>query len=117
MNDILPICFLAVELICEGQAGRGSILLENTAGEKLHYMLKKFVEFRKQEILKLKDNPKLTLGDTTTVNMTMLQGGLQPNMVPAEMRVTIDIRLPLDVDHGILDEQVRNISNASKSLI
>lgn len=51
------------------------MLLENTAGEKASYILNKFYEFRKQEQKKLKNNPTLTLGDVTTVNLTILQVG------------------------------------------
>lgn len=65
------------------------------------------MEFRKQESQKLKDNPKLMMGDVTAVNLTMLKGGLQSNVVPAELSVTFDIRLAIDVDIDAFDKQVR----------
>ena len=34
---------------------------------------------------RLKSNPKLTLGDVTTTNMNKIEGGVQINVVPAEM--------------------------------
>lgn len=58
---------------CPGHPGHGSLLLENTAGEKVSYILNKFLEFRKEQQKKLKDDPSLTLGDVTTVNITQLQ--------------------------------------------
>lgn len=106
-----------MELICEGQAGHGSILLENTPGEKVHYMLDRFTKFRQQEAQKLKDNPKLNMGDVTTVNLTMLQGGLMSNVVPSEMRLTFDIRVAIDVDHDAFDQQVCEFSDDLFKLI
>ena len=35
-----------------------------------------------------------TLGDVTTVNMTMVQGGVAYNVIPAEMEVSFDLRIP-----------------------
>lgn len=97
-----------MQLICEGQAGHGSMMIENTPGEKVHYMLDKLMKFRQCEAQKLKDNPKLTQGDITTVNLTMLEGGLQSNVVPSEMKITFDMRLAIDVDHDAFDQQVWN---------
>lgn len=95
-----------MQLICEGQGGHGSMLIENTPGEKVYYMLDKMMQLRQREAQKLKDNPKLTPGDVTTVNLTMLEGGLQSNVVPSEMRLTFDLRLAIDVDHDAFEEQV-----------
>lgn len=98
-----------MEIICEGQAGHASILHENTAAEKLQYMINKFMEFRNGEMQKLKDNPELQMGDVTAVNLTMLSGGLQSNIVPAELRVTFDIRVAIDVDLDKFEKLARVI--------
>lgn len=55
-----------------GQPGHGSLLLDNTPGEKVAYILNKFYEFRRAEQKKLKDNPTFTVGDVTTVNLTQI---------------------------------------------
>jgi len=34
---------------------------------------------------RLDSNPELRLGDVTTVNWTVSEGGVQPNVVPSEM--------------------------------
>lgn len=94
--------------MCEGQAGHGSLMQENTAGEKVQYMLNKFMDMRKQEMDKLKNNPALGLGEVTSINLTMLSGGLQANVVPSEMRLTFDIRLAIEVDHVAFERQVRS---------
>lgn len=53
------------------------LLLKNTAGEKLHNVIDKFLTFRKSESEKLENSPKITIGDVTTVNLTMISGGTQ----------------------------------------
>lgn len=62
---------------CTGQSGHGSLLLKNTPGEKIHYIIEKFMGLRKIESEKLENDPKLTTGDVTTINLTMLTGGSQ----------------------------------------
>lgn len=99
--------FSAIELICEGQAGHGSLMQENSSGEKVQYMLNKFMDLRKCELNKLKDNPELKVGDVSAINLTMLKGGMQTNCVPAVMNLTFDIRLAIDVDHDAFEQQVK----------
>lgn len=53
-----------------GQPGHGSLLLEDTAGEKLKKMLDKIYDFRKSQEKLLEENPHLTLGDVTSINVT-----------------------------------------------
>lgn len=53
------------------------MLFRNTPGEKIHYIIDKFMNFRKDQLAKLESNPEFTLGDVTTVNLTMLEGGAQ----------------------------------------
>ena len=57
---------------CTGNTGHGSQIMENTAGEKMQFIINKFMDFRAKEKERLKD-PKLNLGDITTLNMTMLE--------------------------------------------
>lgn len=60
-----------VHIKCPGNAGHGSILKENTAGEKLRIVADKFMDFRALEKEKLKD-PKVQIGDVITINMTQV---------------------------------------------
>lgn len=39
-----------------------------------------------------------TLGDVTTVNLTMLRGGVAYNVIPAEMDASFDLRIPPTVN-------------------
>lgn len=94
-------------MICEGQAGHGSLVQETiSTGEKVQYMINKLMDLRKSEAEKLKQNPKLKMGDVTAINLTMMKGGVQLNVVPAEMSITFDIRLAIDVDHNDFEQQV-----------
>ncbi|CAH1738309.1 aminoacylase-1-like isoform X2 [Aphis gossypii] len=86
-----------LEVKCSGTPGHGSLIHENTAGEKLHYIINKFMNWREQEKLRMK-SCKLNVGDVTTVNLTMLNGGCQINVVPPELTVGFDVRLSVAVD-------------------
>lgn len=55
------------------------MLFKNTPGEKIHYIVDKLMSFRKNEVAKLENNPELDLGDVTSINMTLLNGGAQGN--------------------------------------
>jgi aminoacylase len=75
------------------------LLLKNTAGEKVRNLLDRFIDYRNTQVKRLNDNPELTIGDVTTVNVTILEGGVQSNVIPPQYKVTVDMRLALDVDH------------------
>lgn len=64
--------FAEVKVTAKGNTGHSLILHENTAAEKLQTVINRLLEFRTQEKSRLESNPELTLGDVTTVNMTML---------------------------------------------
>ncbi|XP_063867714.1 aminoacylase-1-like isoform X4 [Scylla paramamosain] len=92
---------------CSGQPGHGSQFLSNTAGEKLHKVINSFFSFRDQEERRLRENPDLQLGDVTTVNLTMLEGGVQFNVVPAQLSVGFDIRIPPALDPADFENMVQ----------
>lgn len=62
-----------IEFVCSGSEGHGSLLLENTAGQKIRKLLDRIMDFRQSQMEKLKQNPNLTIGDVTTVNLTILK--------------------------------------------
>lgn len=107
-----------IEIKCFGQSGHGSLLFKHTPGEKLNYMMNKLMEFRKNESLRLENNPELTIGDVTSVNLTMLSGGVQDNVVPPVFTASFDIRLANNVDDKEFEKQViggdaKNLENIS----
>ncbi|XP_071960681.1 aminoacylase-1-like [Antedon mediterranea] len=91
-----------INVICTGKVGHGSRFIENTAAEKLQKVLNSFLGFREEEKARLESvkTPKTckTLGDVTTVNLTVLEGGEACNVVPQQFKATFDIRIPPSVD-------------------
>lgn len=64
---------------------------------------------REQEVRRLENNPDLTIGDVTTINLTIANGGVQTNVIPPKMMVCFDIRLALDVDHLEFENKVNSM--------
>ncbi|XP_063697085.1 aminoacylase-1-like [Culicoides brevitarsis] len=92
---------------CNGTPGHGSLLHKNTAGEKLNFIISKMMNFRAHEIERLERHPEMLVSNVTTVNLTMVSGGLQANVVPSQLSVTFDMRIAIDVDHQKLEGQLR----------
>ncbi|CAG4929690.1 unnamed protein product [Colias eurytheme] len=97
-----------VKVICPGKSGHGSLLLPDNSGEKMRYIIDKFMDLRQESKKKLEDNPQLTIGDVTTVNLTMLEGGIQNNVVPEKLSASFDIRLALSVDFTEFENMIKN---------
>ncbi|KAI5749309.1 hypothetical protein M8J76_006326 [Diaphorina citri] len=74
-----------MKIHCPGTPGHGSLLHENTAAEKVNYIMNKFLALREEEKNKLKANKNLTIGDVTTINITMLSF-----VVVVDCRVAVD---------------------------
>lgn len=91
---------------CMGTTGHGSLLHENTAGEKLRRLLDRIMDYRAEQVETLKNNPEFTIGDVSTVNLTILQGGVLTNVVPPHLSAKFDIRLAVDVDHAAFEKMV-----------
>ncbi|EDV95053.1 aminoacylase-1A [Drosophila grimshawi] len=91
-----------------GTAGHGSLLLPKTAGEKLHYIVNKMMEFRASQVKRLAEDSTIDIGDVTTVNLTKLSGGVQSNVVPPLLEVVFDIRVAITVDVVAFEKQIRD---------
>lgn len=94
---------------CIGSSGHASLFHENTAIEKIQFLLKKLLKFRKNEEQHLKDNPKLTVGDVTTVNITTIHGGIQriqQNVVPPEITMSVDVQMSVTIDHEQFERDI-----------
>lgn len=92
---------------CPGSPGHGSRFVENTAAEKLRRVINSFLEFREKEKQRLNTSECFTLGDVTTINMTMVKGGVAYNVVPAEMDVSFDLRIPPTVNLQEFEEKIK----------
>ncbi|KAM3843657.1 aminoacylase-1 isoform 2-T3 [Vipera latastei] len=95
-----------IKVKVQGNPGHGSRFIENTAAEKMHRVITSFLEFREHEKQRLETEEHLTLGDVTSVNLTMLNGGVSFNVVPSELSVAFDIRIPPTVDLKEFEEQL-----------
>ncbi|KAB0792729.1 hypothetical protein PPYR_14688 [Photinus pyralis] len=91
-------CIWYIIVHCMGQPGHGSLLLKNTAGQKLQYLLNKVYEFRAQQEKRLESDSSLTIGDVMSINVTQIQGGVQPNVIPPEFTLVLDCRIPVTTD-------------------
>ncbi|PVU85575.1 hypothetical protein BB559_006942 [Furculomyces boomerangus] len=91
-----------VKFTAHGQTGHGSQFIENTAIEKLLPIIDEIMKFREEQKSSLKskypDSQFLDQGHYTSANLTMLEGGVQANVVPESYTVTFDIRITPDVD-------------------
>lgn len=94
-----------VRFIVRGRPGHGSQYFDDSPGEKLTILLDKLNEFRKEEKRKLTEL-KYPYGNVTSINWTILKGGVQDNVVPAEMTVTFDIRVSINADLNELEQKV-----------
>lgn len=114
-DEVFPVFYAErsvwrVDFICHGTTGHGSLLLENTAGEKIRHILDRLMDFRDEQVKKLKNNPEFSIGDVTTVNLTILNGGVQSNVVPSQLTALFDCRLAIDVDHDEFEKMVKSTS-------
>jgi len=95
-----------VTVTCSGKPGHGSLFIEDNAGEKLRQVLNNFLSFRDSEEKRLLTD-HLTLGEVTTVNLTKIQGGVQTNVVPTELKATFDIRISPYVDLEQFEQKIK----------
>ncbi|GAB1600777.1 aminoacylase-1-like [Argonauta hians] len=91
---------------CPGNPGHGSRFIENNAAEKFRNIINKLLSYRDEEEKRLKSNPNLVLGDVTSVNLTMVEGGLQHNVVPSQLTACFDIRIAPSVDLVQFEEKL-----------
>ncbi|XP_058812648.1 aminoacylase-1B-like [Topomyia yanbarensis] len=96
-----------------GTPGHGSLLLSGTAGEKARKLLDRMMDYRAMEEKKLENNPELSIGDVTMLNLTMCAGGVQCNVVPPEIMLCFDIRVSNDISIKQFDALLEKWCNES----
>ena len=110
-----------LRLKATGPVGHGSRFVPNTAMVKLINVVQKFLNFREEQEALLggehagcKHSMAKKLGDVTTLNLTMLQGGVSKdggetymlNVIPGEAYAGFDIRIPPSVDLDDFEKQI-----------
>ncbi|XP_017046433.1 aminoacylase-1-like [Drosophila ficusphila] len=98
----------ALKLKASGTSGHGSLLLPDTAGVKLNYVVNKLTEFRTSQVQRMAKDSSLSAGDVTTVNLTQLSGGVQSNVVPPSFEAVFDMRIAITVDLVAFEKQIRD---------
>ena len=91
----------SVRMLCidfVGNTGHGSRFIENSCGEKITRFLQSLYSYRQTQLDKLNSGGScISLGEVSTVNLTMARGGLAYNVVPPDFHLTVDFRLATDV--------------------
>ncbi|KAI5644059.1 hypothetical protein NE865_03970 [Phthorimaea operculella] len=96
-----------IKVTCKGTPGHGSLLPDNTAGEKMHYIINKFMALRAEEKKKVPEDAIL-FGDVTSINLTQLEGGTQINVLPERLSASFDIRIAPDRDHQAFEDMINS---------
>lgn len=63
-------------------------------------------EFRKSQVDKMESDPTLEDGKISSVNLTIVNGGVLLNVVPSTFTALFDVRLAPDVDLKAFEKQV-----------
>lgn len=98
-------CTWRIEFVFAGVTGHGSILFANTTGEKASYVISRLMERREIEVAKL-NAANFDYTNVTTINLTVMKGGVQGNVIPPELSVMFDVRLGVNADHGEFESDV-----------
>ena len=72
--------------------------------------MNKILGYRDTQKKLLEANPEFTLGDVTTVNLTMISGGVQMNVEPNEFTLGFDMRITPTTDLAEFDKMLRKWS-------
>ncbi|CAG4941322.1 unnamed protein product [Parnassius apollo] len=94
-----------IKITCKGEPGHAAFISNDTAGEKLSYIINKFMELRKEERKKLDNGAKL--GEVTTINLTKVEGGIQVNVLPEQLSASFDIRISPYEDHEAFEAMIQ----------
>ncbi|PVV03843.1 hypothetical protein BB560_001654 [Smittium megazygosporum] len=86
-----------VKFTARGETGHGSQFIKNTAVSKLVGLSSDLLQFREAEenklVQKYGEANQTNLGESTTLNITMIDGGVQANVVPENFSAVVDIRV------------------------
>ncbi|XP_071817211.1 aminoacylase-1-like [Apostichopus japonicus] len=93
-----------LEITCTGDTGHGSRFIENYVGEKMQKIITSAHAFREKEKKRM-ETENLKLGDVSTLNLTMIQGGVAYNVVPMELKAVFDVRL----SEGLSEEELKKM--------
>ncbi|XP_072940486.1 aminoacylase-1-like [Epargyreus clarus] len=93
-----------IKITSRGVTGHGSLIPSNTAGEKLYYVIDKFMKLRAEQRRMLEGGA--AYGEVISINLTKLSGGVQVNVLPESLTAYIDIRIAPHVDHDEFENMI-----------
>ena len=99
-----------------GKPGHGSRFIEDTAAAKVQFLINKLLSYRETQRKLFAASPEMTLGDVTTVNLTMMSGGVQMNVVPNEFTVGFDIRITPTTQLADFDKMLKDLTEEVRLL-
>ncbi len=62
------------------------------------------MDYRSEQFSKISDS--VPMGEVTNINLTMINGGVQINVVPADIKLVFDIRLAVGQDQDEFEAMV-----------
>ncbi|GMS96280.1 hypothetical protein PENTCL1PPCAC_18455 [Pristionchus entomophagus] len=102
-----------MEITFTGNPGHGSKFIENTAVEKLHKFMTSALSFRAEQKAKLDAHPEFNIGNVTTLNITIIKGGVQTNVVPEKIVANVDCRVTPADNFEDLEAKIRGWCKAA----
>ncbi|OMJ28908.1 Aminoacylase-1 [Smittium culicis] len=104
-----------VVFTCRGNTGHGSQFITDTASAKVLAISQELMAFRDAEEQKLitayGEVNQSNLGFVTTVNLNIIQGGVQINVVPDSFKAEFDIRVDPEVDLAEFNKWLQSIAD------
>lgn len=98
-----------LKVFFKGNAGHGSRFIKNSVGEKVTKFLQILYKYRKEQEEKLEAGGAcISLGEVSTCNLTMANGGVTYNVVPTDFELTVDFRLATDVQIADFESMLDN---------
>ena len=73
VSMLVPCISAGAKFTAYGRTGHGSLLLNDTAAEKIQKVINKMLNLREEEKMRFEGNNSLALGDVTTINLNMLE--------------------------------------------
>lgn len=64
------------------------------------------MSYRHTQVERMTKDPKLHIGDVTTINLTMVKGGVQSNVIPPQLEACFDMRLAIELDLKEFEERL-----------
>lgn len=107
---------MRVYVDCYGESAHAAGLPDGTAAEQAAYMIRKMYRLRRAEVMRLKANKSLTLGEVTSINLTIMKGGIENNVIPREINLVFDVRLTVSVPQEQFISIVRKLISIFGSL-